>query len=212
MGWMKIAGRAAFSAGALLLAACTTTVRMPASELPALAPATRPEPVQWATVYHGEGEKKTLKGPIEEVRLDMKQGGSVPLYLPMDARVEGDQLTVAGPLGPRAFRMQDISMVQVEYYDKEKQYKITGGTLIGASSPFLVTGTVALGAALTDLDSAYGGIFALFGFASTSVGLGMAIPGMVLLMMDPKPPGAETAALRPKFDVGPGGVRFSTTF
>jgi hypothetical protein len=196
----------------MLLAACTTTVRMPAVELPALAPATRRVPVQWATIYQGDGEKKTLKGPIEEVRLDMKQGGSVPLYLPMDARVDGDWLSVRGPLGPTALRMQDISMVQVEYYDKEKQYKITGGTLVGASSPFLVTGTIALGAAVANTDSIYTGLFAVTGLVSTSVGLGMAIPGIVLLMMDPKPPGAETATLRPKIDVGPGGVRFSTTF
>jgi hypothetical protein len=130
----------------------------------------------------------------------------------MGARIVGDELTVTGPLGPRTFRMADVRAVEVEYYDKEKAYKIPGGTLLGVGSPFLLTGVVFTTAAVM-ADSGYGqGLAFVFGLVSTGVGLSFAIPGIVLISLDPKPPGAPTASVRPKIQVGPSGLHFSTAF
>ncbi|UQA55102.1 hypothetical protein [Polyangium aurulentum] len=210
MEWMRIARHAAVSASALVLGACTTVVNIPASEVPELAPATRPEPVEWATVHTTDGKTETLKGTIDDVRIWVR-GGSTPVYLPMNAQIAGDVLTIRDQVGSKAFRMQDVERVQVEYFDREKAYKMPGGTLLGLSSPFVVTG-VALLVSGASSQSDFSGLMAVYGLFIGGIGLGIAIPGIVLVAIDPKPPGARSARLHPKIDVTPGGMRFSTAF
>jgi len=210
MNCMGMVMRAALAASALLLGACTTVVNVPASEVPTLAPATMPEPVAWATVHTEDGKTETLKGTIEDIRIQAR-GGSTPVYPPMNASVAGDMLTIRDQVGTRTYRMADIQRVQVEYFDREKAYKIPGGTLLGVSSPFLVTG-VAFLIAGTSSQSDFSGIVTAYGLIFGGIGLGIAIPGVVLLALDPKPPGARTASVPPRIDVTPGGMRFSTVF
>lgn len=206
----RILERAALFTSVLALGACTTTVTIPASDLPELGPATGPAPAHWPVVHTKEEGDKTLKGTVEEVRLSTR-GGTWPIYLPMKARIEGDALLVNSPLGPQAFRLQDVGPAEVTYYDKEKVYKMPGGTLVGVGSPFLVTGLVLFVAGLSE-GGFGGGVATLVGLSSTGVGLAFFIPGVVLLSLDPKPPGAQAASAGPRLEVGPGGMRFSTTF
>ena len=88
--------------------------------------------------------------------------------------------------------------------------RISGGLLVGFSSPLLVTGTMAFALAGRGSDPLTG-LVVLTGIGMTVGGLGMFIPGVIFLSTKPTLPDRQ-AQYRPSIKVGPAGINFSGAF
>jgi hypothetical protein len=87
--------------------------------------------------------------------------------------------------------------------------RVKGGLLLGFSTPLLVSGGAVIHLA-TDHGSTKEIPF-LLGCSIIAGGLGMAVPGIYMLVTDP-PPYQFNARIQPTLRVGPTGVQFSTSF
>jgi len=209
---MVLAGmfsKLACSAGMLALCACTSTVRIPPAELPALAKATSGRMEEWPTVLTDEGTQKTVMGDIERITIQSPRG-QAPIYTPAWAAVDSKWLYVNDPLGRRAFPLEEISAVVVDYDDFQKPRVAVGAVLIGLSTPFLIGGTALFVIAAKEAEATP----VVYGLLTTGIGLAVGIPGIVLVVSQPSPPDKRDMAtlVRPTFSFAPGGVRFSTEF
>jgi hypothetical protein len=194
-------------AGLLSLVACTSTVQIPPTELPALARARHDAPRQWPTVITKQGQLQTVMGDIEQITLEGPKG-RMPVYTPAWAAVDAERLFVTDPLGRRVFRLDDVSSVTVVYDDARKPRVAGGAILLGLATPIVIGSAAMLVVAAVDDDE-----YAVPGLIGFGIGAALGIPGLVLVLSNPSPPDRDEAALvRPTVAFGPGGVRFSTTF
>lgn len=201
----------------MVLGGCTSTVTMPATELPTLSTQSVQASAEWPEVTTVEGEPQKIIGTIETIRIQGANGGE-PIYQPFAARINGPYLEVFGPTGPRGFPLAQDLTVTVEYNDAKKRRNAIGGALIGAGVPVFITGAVSMKAAVDIFET--GGVFGfigifpfLYGIIGIGGGIGMVIPGIVLVATDPaKPTGGNTAVLQPKLNIRPGGVDLTMQF
>jgi hypothetical protein len=182
-------------------------VQIPPTELPALARARYDAPREWPTVVTKQGQRHTVMGEIERITLEGPKG-RMPIYTPAWATVDAERLFVTDPLGPRVFRLDDVSSVTVVYDDARKPRVAGGAVLIGVATPF-----VAASAAMLVVGAAGDDDYVLTGLIGFGIGAALGIPGLVLVLSNPSPPDRDEAALvRPTVEFTPGGVRFSTAF
>ncbi|UQA55103.1 hypothetical protein [Polyangium aurulentum] len=193
----------------LSLCACTSTVRLPATELPALAKATSGRMEEWPTVLTDEGTQKTVMGDIERITIQSPRG-QAPIHTPAWAAVDGKWLYVNDPIGRRAFPLEEVSAVVVDYDDVHKPRVALGAVLIGMSTPFVIGGTTLFFIAAKEAEATP----VVYGLLTTGVGLALGIPGIVLVASKPSPPDKrdEATLVRPTIGFTPGGVKFSAEF
>ena len=217
------------STTALALVACatgptSTIVRVPASELPLVAPNTltnSPPPTNVTTI---QGSVYTLNGPIGKVELKLNEK-TVPITLPFKARIEGTELEVVTDQ-VRTYHVPDISYASVETLSEPRKVLVSrvrrgvGTGLIILSIPALLFGTVGV---LSDVGCSSGGQFnfcgvnAAIGGALILVGAGLFIPGVYLnatatQVPQPKMPPSKTTFVRPQLRISPTGASFAAEF
>ncbi len=207
--------------GALAFGGCTSTVQLPATELPTLSTPSVQAGTEWPEVRTVAGPPEKIIGTIERIEISGNQG-SEPIQLPFTARVNGPNLEVFGPAGFRGFPLTEDLRVSVEYNDLKKRRSITGGVLIGVGAPILIGGIALFGLGIDiagrgdGIDGLItgfaGGLLMLGGTIGIAGGLGMVIPGIVFVATDPKKPVGDTARIQPKLQIGPTGVDLSVKF
>jgi hypothetical protein len=214
-GWM--AARVGLCVGALAFGGCTSTLNLPATELPKLSTQNVYASDDWVEVNTVEGDSQRIIGEIQTIHVQTPKG-AMPVYQPFTARINGPHLEVWGQTGPRGYPLAENPTVKVEYDDAKKRRNALGGTLIGIGLPVMAGGggLIYLGAQLWNSGDLLGpllGVFPiLFGVAGVGGGIGMVVPGIVVLATDPKKDKGNSAALQPKLQIRPGGVDLTMQF
>lgn len=197
---------------AMPLGACapTTTIRVPATELPALSTGELQHATKWPDVYTVDGQPWRVKGSIEHVRI--QTGLDVAdVTPPFTARIEDEHLAVFSSNRRRAFPLGNIADVSVSYNDAKQTRKRAGIVMIslGGSLLFWLAPV-----AILSLQSTTPEPFSTKGVvgAALATHLVLTISGIYLASTDPTPPGRWTAVSRPKLQLVPGGAAVSASF
>jgi hypothetical protein len=211
------AARVGLCVSALAFGGCTSTVNLPATELPKLSTQSVHTSGDWVEVSTVEGDSQRIMGEIQTIQVQSPKGVE-PVYQPFTARINGPYLEVFGPTGPRGFPLAENLTVKVEYEDLKKRRNALGGTLIGVGVPVAVAGglLINLGVDLWDEAGGFGALLGffpiVFGVAGVGGGIGMIIPGIVVVATDPKKVTGNSAALQPRLQFRPGGVDLTMQF
>lgn len=208
--------RLGFCVSASLFGGCTSTVTVPASELPQLSTQTVRASSEWPTVHAFEGERIPIVGPIERIDIHSAQS-TVPLYPRFAARIHGPYLEVTSASGMRGISLEGNPTITIQYENLTRKRNILGSILIVAGAPFLMGGGVFIVNAARNRDAIFEGSLertsSLFiGIPFAAAGLGLAIPGIIFVATNPKKRAHVSAALQPRLQVGPGGVGMMMAF
>jgi hypothetical protein len=211
-------------AAAFVLGGCgasSVQVQVPATELAKLSPPRMKQSEEWPTVRTVEGAEKQIIGTIESVQVNTPEGW-VPIGPMFYTRVNGPFFEIMDPVGIRGFPLASIPSASVTYADESLGRKYTGVALVATGTPLAVLGGIGI-AAGSDIVSrssgigglftgAFGGFVAILGFVGVAGGLGMAIPGVVMLATNPSKPRGDQAKLQPELHLGPGGASLTVSF
>jgi hypothetical protein len=115
--------------------------------------------------------------------------------------------------GERVYSLPAVRAVRIEYTSQERKNIIGGVTLVALSAPFVVSGVfcMMLGATNPEISSGVGTALEIAGVVTLANGIGMVIPGIVLLVREPGDPRA-TAPISTSLHVGPDGASLRGTF
>jgi hypothetical protein len=209
---------------AFLLGGCgasSVQVQVPATELSKLSVPSTAQSTDWPTVRTVEGKEQQIIGTIESVHIGTPEGW-VPINRSFYTRVNGSFFEIMDPAGVRGFPLATTPPASVVYTDATMGRKITGGVLVGVGTPLAVLGVIGIvaGSDIASSSSGLGGLFTgtigvfvgFLGVVGVGGGLGMAIPGVVMLATNPSKPRTDQAKLQPELHLGPRGASLKVTF
>ncbi|MRG96182.1 hypothetical protein GF068_30305 [Polyangium spumosum] len=191
------------AASSLLLAACSSHVTIPPSELPGLSNASPGPAGPFPAVTTKGGPRKVVYGHLETVTLKRKSGADLVYAAPIRSIVSGERLVVRTRDDERDIPLGEITEVHVSYDDYLVRDRVAGGVLLGTGAPIFVGGVMMAALGLTeDLGGGAGAGLSLAGLGFVGLGVLMMMPGMVLAKSGPKKPDAAVS-------IGPGGIQGS---
>lgn len=208
--------RCSILASALVLGGCSATVYAPASELTRLQPTVLRESSDWPVVQTSSGDSHKIEGKIDKIRL-VHAGGQEQIRVPFTTLVDGKELRVEGPDGPRTFSLAERPYIEIDYT------RTGGGTAVGGVALFLLGVPFTIGgiAAFTEAADANNGsgleqlatpILGMLGIASLGLGIALHGTGIYFMTKSPPRPRPGYAGINPTLQVGPQGVSFTQKF
>lgn len=174
-----------------VLAGCNVRTSIPATELPTLARSMEQHPDGLHHVQGIDGRSGTLC-LVKTIELIHRSGQSEPVEEPVRASLPHGRSTllIRHPSGEaREIPLSSVERVDVVYRDPVKRDRAVGITLLLASIPFFVLGSwVVARASAGDCGAFYGAPFCapqyLLAGVSYAGGLGLSIPGLVIVARD----------------------------
>lgn len=195
---------------ALICSGCTTTVTIPASELPELSTPKVDAMTDWPEVRTVDGKQEQIVGSIEFTRINTPTGNET-VYPPYMARINGPYLEVFDIMGVRGYPLADKQTITIEYYDSKRTRGVVGGVLVGLGVPVLLFGGGAVATEVAASDSSDRSIL-IAGVTLVAAGLGLIIPGAVIAAKTPQKPSKWSTAHTPNLHIGPHGARMTIPF
>lgn len=180
-------------------AGCTSTVALAPEAFPDLAESTARYPKGWHEARGLQGEYVTLQGEVVGATVERTDESRLELAAPLRASIADEKLKVSGDGVEKVMPLSEVRMVEVTYTNERRGYIVGGVILTTLGAPALVGGASMIGVGFSEgrsLDTK-GGLVGFLGVLTAANGIGMLIPGVMLLLKDSKDPRVTVGSTAP---------------
>lgn len=169
---------------------CHSSVPLAPEAFPDLTESTARYPKGWHEARGLQGEYVTLQGEVVGATVERTDGSRVELAAPLKASIADEKLKVSGDGVEKVFPLSEVRMVEVSYTNERRGYIAGGVVMTTLGAPALVGGVSMIGVGFSEGKSlnTQGGLVGFLGVLTAVNGLGMLIPGVMLLLKDSKDP------------------------
>jgi len=199
-----------------LLSGCsvTTTVRVPATELPSLSTGEMANAASWPELRTVDGQTWRMMGTVDRVRVHYNSE-IASVAPPFTAKIDDERLQIFSGGRRSTFALKNISSVSIDYYDAKASRKRAGIVMIalgGACLPLAAATAIGPRSAMrTDEYTWRDPLFRIAG-ALLAIHLILTPPGIYLASTDPARPNSPLANVRPILHISPDGAAISSSF